>query len=410
MFVETVMFHLQSQKKQSLSDLCNDIFVNYGIDIKKQSLDQRFSKNTSLFFKRLLEKSIAKLFSKNTGLSVFKHFNMVKIKDSTSFELPGNMKELYPGNSGFSSESGMSIQFEYDLKSNNITDIGLHPKKVNDYKNAHETISKVTKDDLIIRDLGYISIDLLKNIDNKGAFFINRIKPQTIIFKKTGGKFVRISINGIISHLRKTGKLFIEKNVYIGDKKFLPCRAVFILIPDDKLKERKKRQLGKSKRRGGGTKIDPKVLEALELNIFITNTKKEHVPGSEIFNIYRLRWQIELIFKTWKQICKISSIKQVKALRIETMIYAQLLWITTNWSIVSLFIGAHFRYCNKLLSIYKLFKTMKLVSNRLRTVLKSRQKLEEFIVELEKLFSQNHFKEKRKGKVFSEDILIVFKG
>jgi hypothetical protein len=287
-------------------------------------------------------------------------------------------------------------------------DINLHSKRVNDYSIAHDTISDISKDELIIRDLGYVSIDLLKKIDNVGAFFLNRIKPQTIIFEKVKGKYVRISIKAIIKHLRKTGEQYVERDLYIGDKKFFPCRVIFILVPDDKLKERKKRQLGKSRRRGA--KIDPKVLDAIELNIFITNSPKEHLPAGEVHNVYRLRWQIELVFKTWKQICRINDIKQAKTIRIEAMIYAQLLWISLNWSIISAFLAIHFRLGNGLLSIYKAFKTLRLMGNILKNAIRESSKLERFIGKVGDTLSKNHFKEKRKGRTYSVEILKNFQG
>lgn len=409
MFVETLMFHFQDQRKLSLSDLCNDIHFNYGIDIKKQSLDQRFGKSATAFLKSLLEKSFAKFYTEDHKLGIFKKFKKVKVKDSTSFELPENMKGSYPGNSGFSSDAGMSIQFEYDLKTNATTEIGLFPKTVNDHTNARKTISEVKEGELLVRDLGYVSVDILKKIDEKGAYYLNRIKTQTAMYQKANGEYKTISAKSITKKMRKGGMAFLEQPIYIGSRKYQPCRAVFILIPDDKVRERKKRQLRKSRRRGGGDKIDTSVLEWLNLNVFITNTKPEDVPASEVYNIYKLRWQIELVFKTWKQICRINTLKQVKPARTETIIYAQLLWITLNWSIINLFLGYYFRNGHGLLSVFKAFKTMKMVAQKLRDVIKKDKKLILLLEELGRVLGRNHFREKRKNREFSEDILLAFK-
>jgi hypothetical protein len=404
MFLETLIFHFQHQKMLSLSDLCNDISLSYNLSITKQSLDERFNLKGSMFLRSLLENSISRFVSNGIPLSIFKAFKRVKIKDSTSFDLPENMQELYPGNNGNFSKAGMSIQFEYDLKTNNVIDLNLHPRKDNDFKNAHDTFFEIEQGDLVIRDLGYIAIDILKKIDKANAFFLNRIKPQTAIFKIVDNKYVPVSMKGIIKHLRKTKKPFIEKELYVGHRKFLPCRVVFSLVPEDKLKEKKKRHLVRSKRRGG--KVDPKVLEAIDLNIFITNTTKEQVPAFEVFNIYKLRWQIELIFKTWKQICGISQNKQAKGIRVEIIIYAQLLWIIINWGIISVFMGYFFRYKRKLLSIYKTYKTLNQVKPRLKHLIHNKYKLENFIDDIGLIFSKNHFKEKRKGHISSTEILI----
>lgn len=316
------------------------------------------------------------------------------------------MAEKYPGNTGKASNSGMNIQFEFDLKTNNITNLSLHSKSENDYKNAHGSMPDIQEGELVIRDLGYISIGLLDQISKVKAFYLNRIKPQTIIFEKVNGKYIRLSLRSIIKKLRDSGAPYIERELYIGDKKYLPCRIIFILVPDDKIKGRKKRQLAKSQRRG--CKADPKVLEAIELNIFITNTSKEQVPSHEIYNVYRLRWQIELIFKAWKQASEINSLKKAKGHRIEAIIYAQLLWIITNWGIISTFIHYFFRLKGKLLSIFKCYKTLLLQKPEIRKALYSNTKLMKNLQQIVEDISEGHFREKRKGHLSSTQIIFAF--
>ena len=49
-------------------------------------------------------------------------------------------------------------------------------------------------------------------------------------------------------------------------------------------------------------------------------------------NIYGgLRWQIELIFKTWKSNLKIHMTKKVKKERFECQLIAKIIWVVINW-------------------------------------------------------------------------------
>ena len=66
-------------------------------------------------------------------------------------------------------------------------------------------------------------------------------------------------------------------------------------------------------------------------NIFITNVPEDMMPLSEVSKFYYLRWQIELIFKTWKSIASIDKVKKVKRERFECQLYAKLIWILLNW-------------------------------------------------------------------------------
>ena len=53
----------------------------------------------------------------------------------------------------------------------------------------------------------------------------------------------------------------------------------------------------------------------------------EQLKAEEVRNIYRLRWQIELVFKAWKSYEHVGKLKEVKSERILMELYAKLIWI-----------------------------------------------------------------------------------
>jgi hypothetical protein len=55
---------------------------------------------------------------------------------------------------------------------------------------------------------------------------------------------------------------------------------------------------------------------------------------ANIRSFYRLRWQIELIFKIWKSIGKIRAVKKVKQPRLECYVYAKLIFIVLGWQLL----------------------------------------------------------------------------
>lgn len=77
----------------------------------------------------------------------------------------------------------------------------------------------------------------------------------------------------------------------------------------------------------------------MRYNTFITNVCCSILPVAVIRKTYYLRWQIELVFKTWKSFFRIDKIKKVKKERLECQLLAKLLWILINWNL--------FRTCNK---------------------------------------------------------------
>lgn len=108
-------------------------------------------------------------------------------------------------------------------------------------------------------------------------------------------------------------------------------------------------------------------------NTFITNVDRQVLPMSMIRKIYYLRWQIELVFKTWKSFLNINKVKKVKKERLECQLLAKLLWVLLNWRIL--------QQCNRYvqkenpstgISILKFFKRCMTFSTTLRQVILKR--------------------------------------
>jgi len=64
------------------------------------------------------------------------------------------------------------------------------------------------------------------------------------------------------------------------------------------------------------------------VNAYITNADQDILPTDLIRSIYSLRWQIEIIFKTWKSTFNLDKVKQMKIQRFDCINYGTL--ITNN--------------------------------------------------------------------------------
>ncbi len=404
MFLESIMFNAFDNTQTSLNDYTDSLFLRHNVKVSKQAIYERFNKHSVHFVKTVLKQLIKSNLNSHINSIDFTTFKRVLIKDSTAFELPSYMKRKYAGNGGNSSESAVRIQYEYDLKSCDVIDLSLNSSKINDYTNAKRTMSKVRKGDLIVRDLGYSALERLKEIKQKKAFFLNRLKSDMGIYQKLNGKYVRISNSKIRKELLTSGKEYIEKDIYIGHRKYMPVRLIIFKVPENKVQNRLIKQLKKSERRKA--KVCNTVINRIDLNMFITNVNNTVLDAKSIFEIYKLRWQIELIFKIWKSLIGIHLYKPVKQERIETIIYAKLILIILNWKIITEFTNHVFNKIRSVISYHKAYKTLLSFKTDLMQSWRSDKMLKALLILLYKKFLYSHIKEKRKGSAFSPEILL----
>jgi len=234
----------------------------------------------------------------------------------------------------------MNIQYEYDLLSGNWRSLELTTIKRNDQKDSKETIDKIAKGELYMRDLGYITPIYLTAVMGKEAYFLNRLPSQVSVYDLEGQL---IDWKEIDKQFNTSNIASLEMEVKVYEKNKLGCRLIIERVGDDEYKKRldKAKKSAKSRRVG--------VSDAHKLrcryNTFITNVAKEVLPFEKARKTYYLRWQIELVFKTWKSFFEINKVKKVKKERMECQLLAKLIWILLNWRL--------FQTCNSYLRIVK---------------------------------------------------------
>ena len=179
-----LMFYGVDSDLKSLRQISTRSKTEHSVLMSKQGLDERFSLSSVDFVKELISQALASQAGSTIAPNELQLFNTVRIKDSTTFGLHESLSEYFEGygkGGGPSSKAGVSIQFEYDLKSNRIIDLDINSAVTNDAKDVVSKKHDICKSDLIIRDLGYYSDKVIQEIVEKEAFFISRLYTNIIV-------------------------------------------------------------------------------------------------------------------------------------------------------------------------------------------------------------------------------------
>ena len=376
-FVSTLVFSQLDQSQVSLQDCCDDLRQQYQKSYSKVAFHKRFDQNGVNFLKAVLNEQM-----ENHHIQVHKSlwpcFNRILIGDSCKFSIAQHLEQDYPGYQGCRpAKALMNLQYEFDLKYGQWQYLEFTKATENDQSFSPKTLTNIQPNDLVIRDLGFITMHYLQTIVEKKAFFLNRMPPKWNAYEC--GTDELINWDEIYRKIKKHSLSQLEVEAWIkGDKKtHLPVRLLVSLVPQAVYEERirKVEKHAKSK----GYQVSKEYKLRCKLNVYITNVPEKIVHAGNVAQLYKIRWQIELIFKIWKSLLFIHKGKPVKKHRFECQLLAKFIWILLNWKILQSISKCILKESpNDICSGWKFFKQARGHSYTLRMVIAGTLKFEQW--------------------------------
>jgi len=170
------------------------------------------------------------------------------------------------------------------------------------------------------------------DISQKESYFISRFNPQVNLYEKVVDKttgevsFKRFNLEKELKKLDVRKESFHEFELWmINSGRVLGIRLIVEKVPKSVLEQRRK----KAKRKAGKKNRKPtkKYLYLQSWNLYVTNIQKTKVEGRKVILLRRIRWQVEIVFKTWKSYHGLEHIKGKRKERIECFMYGRLIMI-----------------------------------------------------------------------------------
>ncbi|MCI0768586.1 IS4 family transposase, partial [Bacillus sp. TL12] len=112
---------------------------------------------------------------------------------------------------------------------------------------------------------------------------------------------------------------------YVGMTDKVPTRVIIHRLTKEQQQKRLRDQAVREKKKG--MTYSPRSKRLSGINVYMTNVSTDVVPTGHVHDLYSLRWQIEILFKTWKSFFQIHHCKKVKRERLECHLYGQLIAI-----------------------------------------------------------------------------------
>ncbi len=407
-FIKTMIIPSEGLSTDGLKGLCkrmNDL--NPEATLSAQALCGRINDISSSrlmkgILAEILEKIHKKIKSSCPKLAIgLDRFNRVLLQDSTVAVLNEKLGEIYKGTRRGNNcvKAQVKIDLIHDLNKGLLVDASLFRGNEPDQGLAGRLTNFIEANDLIIRDLGYFAISAFQTIAQNNAYFLSRLKSGVHFYLD---ELDEIPLD-LAEHLKK--KEFKHLNIiefkgYLGKEK-IQTRLI-IYRQSQELTDQRLRDANKQARKKGETISKNRKL-LLSFSVFVTNAPEDMISAGFVGTVYRLRWEIELVFKRWKSQLEIDYLKGIHKERIDCLIWSRLCTVV----ILELIIG-YFKTITEKLNAVELseVKTIQyLMRSNSFSLAMAQNKLEAFFAQMEKDVLRMLLKDKRSRKTMREKVL-----
>jgi len=261
-----------------------------GRSVSKQAVFDRIDACATAFAQGLLQKVLLQQSAKGFVERLFCAFGKVLLQDSTTLKLPQSLSSIFPGNHSRGEQKAIArIQSIINIKAMKFIDFVVGSFTQNDQSASGSILQWANKGDLVIRDMGYFAMDTFEKLIKADIHFLSRLKYGVKLYDGQGNE---IALNVLLK-----GNKAVDQWVYIGVEKKVWIRLVMLPVAAEQRAERvRKAKHDRDKRLNHSRQY----YQWLGYSVYITTVEKQVWTPKEVAKAYSVRWQIEIIFKSWK--------------------------------------------------------------------------------------------------------------
>lgn len=289
-----------TMRVESLADIQRSFNALFGTSVAYKPFHNQLAKWHFRDFMRalvsmILAQWVVRVLSARSH-GAFSEFARIVIQDGSSFAIKDALREHYPGRFTSKGPAAVELHATMSLLDESLCSVTLTPDTFSERAQlpaAHELCG-----DLLLADRGYFSIDYMRALEQNGAHFVIRgytsINPTVReAFFADGTPFKRVRNKPLKAcRFPKKGTLDLDVQWGSGEQAFHAR-----LLVSWNTREHCYRFL-------------------------VTNLARAQYTPEQIGQAYRLRWQIELLFKEWKSYANLHAFDTRNPSIVEGLIWA----------------------------------------------------------------------------------------
>lgn len=321
-FVSSLVWGWMANPEATLNELSQSA-AWCGVNISPQGLAQRMTAQAAECLRQVLEASLGLVAAGGEGSATFlQQFNGVYLLDSTDVPLPLEWEPVWSGGGNQNCRrAGLKVQTLWDYHRGRLQ-FSLHPARQHD---ASLPVAPLPEGAIRVTDSAYFDVSSLQALHQQGSFYLTRVPCKVRLFDQTGTKWSLARFLQRFAHPHFDGEVTLTAQG-------LRCRLLAQRVPDAVAVQRQARLRQTAKRKN--QPVSPEALALARWTVIVTNLPAARLTFDQAFMLLRLRWQIELLFKLWKQHTHLESSRSRQPHRILCEIYAKLLGLVIQHALL----------------------------------------------------------------------------
>lgn len=304
-------------------DGLTQVLQRRGVSISGPGISERFTKEAASFMERVLQEvTQQQMQAEAVPIALLQRFSAVLVEDSSVVGLPEQLAEVWRGCGGNlqTSHAALKLFARWDVLNGKLDGPVITDGRHSD-KRSPLALEDLPDGSLEIADLGFWGTTRFSQIARRGEerqkrrYFLSRLQPGTKLRRRNGSEIV---LRGILPK-RVGGRC--EFGAVLGEQR-LPVRVAIERVPHEVGEQRRKDI--RENAQDHGREPSEEVLYLADWTIVITNLPRRLATFDELLILLRLRWQIERLFRLWKEHGHIDESRSKKPWRILCEIYGKL--------------------------------------------------------------------------------------
>jgi hypothetical protein len=327
--VQTLVFGWQQHPDASLEQLASTAEVRE-VSVTDTAVHRRFTPECAKFLYAVLEEMTSQVVQATSDVPIrlLRRFSAVILEDSSSITLLDELAEAWRGCGGNQNHTAASVKLHTrcELKRGRLDGPQLTDGRTSDHASPFNE-QQVVPGSLQVEDLGYFSLERLAQRRQAGAYSLTRYRAGTALYS-AGGQ--RLHLEGVVP--QRVGQMK-ELHVLVGATARLPMRLLLLRVPKKIADKRREDLLADAQRRQ--QPVSEETLRLADWTCLLTDVSAQRLRFEEALVLLRERWQIELLYKLWKQHGQIDEWRTSNPWRVLCELYAKLIGvILQHWLIV----------------------------------------------------------------------------